>query len=173
MLFRSGTGGEPGEVLLNSVLTTNRYIATTHSASSMFASVFFGLLEPNTGELIYVNAGHEAPMIFRQNGETELLDVTGGVMGLFPAAKYMVEAVTLNEGDLIFTYTDGVNEAKNPHGEQFTEERILAAARPQGNSPEDFLKVILDAVRQFRSEAEQSDDITMLALKFLPTKTAD
>ena len=168
-----GTTGTVSEVLLNSILTTNRYIATTHAGSSMFASVFFGLLEPETGELTYVNAGHEAPMIFRQNGETELLDITGGVLGLFPAASYAVKTVTLNEGDLIFSYTDGVNEAKNLAGEQFTEQRILEVAAPEGNNTEAFLNIMLDAVRQFRGKAEQSDDITMLALRYLPRLAAD
>ena len=162
-----GAAGMASEVLLNSILTTNRYIATTHAGSSMFASVFFGLLNPDTGELIYVNAGHEAPMIFRQNGTVDLLDITGGVMGLFPAANYTVETAKLNEGDLIFTYTDGVNEAKNEDGAQFTEERILEAAAPEGNNTKAFLGIMLDAVREFRGKAEQSDDITMLALKFL------
>jgi len=167
----NANGGKASELLLNSVLTTNRYIATTHAGSSMFASVFFGLLDPDTGELIYVNAGHEAPMIFRQNGEVDLLDITGGVMGLFPAANYTVGSAKLNEGDLIFTYTDGVNEAKNPDGEQFTEERILKVAAPEGNSTDAFLRIVLEAVREFRGEAEQSDDITMLALKYLPAGT--
>jgi len=163
------TGGAPADVLLNSILTTNRYIATTHAGSSMFASVFFGLLNPENGELIYVNAGHEAPMIFRKNGETEILDITGGVMGLFPAASFTIKSVSLNEGDLIFTYTDGVNEAKNLDGEQFGDERILETAAPEGNNTETFLKIMLDGVRNFRGEAEQSDDITMLALKYLPS----
>lgn len=154
------------EVLMNSVLTTNRYIATTHGGSSMFASIFFGLLDTGSGELLYVNAGHESPIIFRKNGETELLDITGGVIGLFPAARYAVETVTLSEGDLFFTYTDGINEAKNIQGEQFTEQRILEAAAPEGNSTETFLRIMLDAVKAFRGEADQSDDITMLALKF-------
>jgi serine phosphatase RsbU (regulator of sigma subunit) len=166
-----GTAATASEVLLNSILTTNRYIATTHAGSSMFASVFFGLLDPETGQLIYVNAGHEAPMIFRQNGEVELLDITGGVIGLFPAANYTVETVTLNEGDLIFTYTDGVNEARNLAGEQFSEERILKVAAPAENNTETFLRIMFDAVRDFRGEAEQSDDITMLALKYLPVAT--
>jgi len=167
----TGTEGTASDLLLNSIVTTNRYIATTHANSSMFASVFFGLLDTETGELIYVNAGHEAPMIFRKDGETELLDITGGVMGLFPAANYGVETATLNEGDLIFTYTDGVNEAKNTAGEQFTEERILNVAAPEAKNTKAFLSIMLDAVIAFRGEAEQSDDITMLALKYLPKST--
>lgn len=154
-------------VLLNSINMTNRYIATTHADSSMFASVFFGLLDTETGELSYVNAGHEAPIIFRKSGETELLAITGGVVGLFPAANYKVETATLNKGDLIFTYSDGVNEAKNMDGQQFSEERILKAATPEGDDVENFLFIMLDAVRRFRGGADQSDDITMLALKYL------
>jgi len=162
-----GGTGSTSEVLQNSLSTTNRYIATTHAGSSMFASVFFGLLDPQTGELAYINAGHEAPMIFRQNGNVDLLDITGGVVGLFPAAVYTVESATLNEGDLIFSYTDGINEAKNLDGDQFGDERILQAAPDEGSGTGVFLKTMLDAVREFRGEAEQSDDITMLALKYL------
>ena len=154
-------------VLMNSMHTTNRYIATTHAGSSMFASVFFGLLDTQTGEMSYVNAGHEAPIIFRKNGTTEMLAITGGVAGLFPAANFEVETTTLNKGDLIFTYSDGVNEAKNTAGHQFGEERILTAATPEGDDVENFLCSMLDAIHRFRGEADQSDDITMLALKYL------
>jgi len=163
--------GSASAILLNSILTTNRYIATTHAGSSMFASVFFGLLDTQSGKLSYVNAGHEAPMIFRQNGEVDLLDITGGVVGLFPAANFTVETTRLNEGDLIFSYTDGINEAKNLDGQQFGEDRILKAAAPEENNIDIFLSIILDAVRDFRGEAEQSDDITMLALKHLSSET--
>jgi len=147
--------------------TTNRYIATTHAGSSMFALVFFGLLDTQTGELSYVNAGHEAPIIFRNNGTTEIPANTRGVVGLFPAANFEVLTATLNKGDLIFTYSDGVNEAKNAEGHQFGEERILTATTPKGDGVESFLCDMLNAIRQFRGEADQSDDITMLALKYL------
>jgi sigma-B regulation protein RsbU (phosphoserine phosphatase) len=155
------------QLLENSIMTTNRYIATTHRKSSMFASVFFGLFDPQNGELIYINAGHEAPIIFRQDGSQELLDITGGVVGLFPGANFNVATAQMNEGDLLFTYTDGVNEAKNEKGEQFTERRILEYAAPEGNSPEKFLGLMLDHVKEFRGTAAQSDDITMLAIKYL------
>ena len=169
----TSAGDGVADVLLNSIMTTNRYIATTHAGSSMFASVFFALLNPDNGELSYINAGHEAPMIFRQNGETEILNITGGVVGLFPAANFSVETVQLNRGDLIFTYTDGINEAKNVDGDQFTDERILASARPGTGNTAEFLNSMLEAVRQFRGEADQSDDITMLALKYLADSPLD
>ena len=155
-----------GDVLLNSIVATNRYIATTHAGSSMFASVFFGLLDPGSGELLYINAGHESPIIFRHGGATELLDITGGVIGLFPIARYALGSAQLRPGDLLFAYTDGVNEAKNTQGEQFTDERILEAAAC-GTDPRALLSSMLEAVHAFRGTAPQSDDITMLALKYL------
>ena len=169
----AASGSGTANVLLNSMMTTNRYIATTHAGSSMFASVFFGLLNPETGELSYVNAGHEAPIIFRKDGQTDILDITGGVVGLFPAANFSVETTRLNPGDLIFTYTDGINEAKNLDGEQFNDERILSSARPTVGKTAEFLSSMLDAVRKFRGKADQSDDITMLALKYLSGDSAD
>jgi len=89
------------------------------------------------------------------------------VLGLFPGANFNVATAQLNQGDLLFTYTDGVNEAKNENEEQFTDRRILEYAAPEGNSPEKFLGLMLDRVREFRGTAKQSDDITMLALKYL------
>jgi len=160
----------PANVLLNSITTTNRYIATTHAGSSMFASVFFGLLDPGTGELHYVNAGHESPMIFRQNGGVETLDITGGVIGLFPIARFTAGMTRLDEGDMIFAYTDGVNEARNSQGEQFGEQQILGAAALDQSGAGSFLENMSEAVRSFRGAAPQSDDITMLALKYLSKK---
>ena len=74
--------------------------------------------------------------------------------------------MTLNKGDLIFAYTDGVNEAKNVQGEQFGESRFMEITDPQDTSPDTFIGIILDAIQEFRGAAAQSDDITMLALKY-------
>jgi sigma-B regulation protein RsbU (phosphoserine phosphatase) len=153
------------KVLLDSVATTNRYIATTHSRSSMFASVFFGVLDPLSGDLVYVNGGHESPMIFGAGGRHEVLEVTGGVLGLFPFARFGVAATRLQPGDLLFSYTDGVNEAKNETGEQFAEQRIRDAAAAGWTDAAGFLRQVLEGVRAFRGSAAQSDDITMLAVR--------
>jgi sigma-B regulation protein RsbU (phosphoserine phosphatase) len=153
------------KVLLDSVATTNRYIATTHSRSSMFASVFFGVLDPQSGELLYVNGGHESPMIFGAGGRHEVLEVTGGVLGLFPFARFGVAATRLQPGDLLFSYTDGVNEAKNETGDQFTEQRIRDAAASGWTDAASFTQQMLQHIREFRGRAAQSDDITMLAVR--------
>jgi len=153
------------EVLRKSIDTTNNYIATTHSKSSMFASVFFGVLDPVSGELNYVNGGHESPVIFRADGEYEVLEVTGGVLGLFPWARFSMASAQLNPGDLIFSYTDGVNEAKNEQGEQFTEQRIFDMKETVWNDGNNFVEIILEQIHEFRGNAPQSDDITMLVLR--------
>jgi len=155
------------ELLRKSIETTNSYIATTHSKSSMFASVFFGMLDTDSGELFYINGGHESPVIFRAGGEYDVLEVTGGVLGLFPWANFSIASAQMNPGDFIFTYTDGVNEAKNEDGDQFTEERIFEMKDVSWANGNEFLDEILKRILAFRGDAAQSDDITMLALRYL------
>jgi sigma-B regulation protein RsbU (phosphoserine phosphatase) len=155
------------QTLSNSIEATNRYVATTHGKSSMFASVFFALLDPGSGELFYINGGHESPILFRASGDVETLEVTGGVLGLFPWARFEVARAQLRPGDLMFAYTDGVNEAKNLQGEQFGDHRVLAAGAVPGIAAGDLLGRMLDQIGIFRGSAAQSDDITMLALRWL------
>jgi len=155
------------EILHTSIDFTNRYIATTHSKSSMFASVFFGVLDPESGQLFYINGGHESPIILKTDGEYEILEVTGGILGLFPFAQYEIATTQLQPGDLLFSYTDGVNEAKNESGDQFTDERIVETALASRKNCEALLSNMLDQVKLFRGDAAQSDDITMLAVRNL------
>lgn len=155
------------DILSTSIDFTNRYVATTHSKSSMFASVFFGVLDPRDGKLLYINGGHESPIIFKPGGEREILEVTGGILGLFPFAQYSISATQLDPGDLLFAYTDGINEAKNEQGDQFSDDRIFETGETGWNNSEEFVARMLEQVRQFRGKADQSDDITMLALRNL------
>lgn len=155
------------EILHTSIDFTNRYIATTHSKSSMFASVFFGVLDPESGQLFYINGGHESPIILKPGGEYEVLEVTGGILGLFPFAQYEIATTQLHPGDLLFSYTDGVNEAKNESGDQFTDERIVETALAGWKNCDGLLSNMLDQVKLFRGDAAQSDDITMLAVRNL------
>jgi serine phosphatase RsbU (regulator of sigma subunit) len=161
-------GGERIRGLLQtSIEATNRYVATTHGKSSMFASVFFGMLDPRTGALDYINAGHESPVLFRPGEEPRILECTGGVVGLFPFARFATAHTCLRPGDLMLTYTDGVNEAKNEAGEQFSDARILSAVESAGGDANDLLAQMISRIHQFRGTAAQSDDITMLAVRRL------
>jgi len=155
------------KILLQSIMTTNSYIATTHSKSSMFASVFFAVVDLDSGSLYYINGGHESPVIFRADGGYDILEVTGGVLGLFPWANYSIATTQMNKGDLIFAYTDGINEAKSERGDQFTEERIFNMEGGSWANGKEFLDEILKQIYAFRGSAAQSDDITMLAVQNL------
>jgi sigma-B regulation protein RsbU (phosphoserine phosphatase) len=155
----------PETILLNSILTTNRYIATTHGDSSMFASMFFGILDTETRQLVYVNGGHEAPLIFCADGSREMLATTGPVLGLFTTANYTVKKIKLEKEDLLFAYTDGVTEAKNDRGELFSEEQLLEISNPEIECPQAFLDDILRHVHSHCNGEDQFDDITMLAVK--------
>lgn len=155
----------PEAILLNSILTTNRYIATTHGDSSMFASMFFGILDTETRQLVYVNGGHEAPLIFCADGSREMLATTGPVLGLFATANYTVKKIQLEKEDLLFAYTDGITEAKNDRGELFSEERLLEIANPKIECPQAFLDDVLRHVHSHCYGEDQFDDITMLAVK--------
>jgi serine phosphatase RsbU (regulator of sigma subunit) len=158
-------GCERAGTLLNTIETTNRYIAVTHPKSSMFASIFFGLLDPDTGELKYINAGHESPVVYRADGSQEILEVNGGVLGLFAMAPFTVSSVQLEPGDLLYSYTDGVNEAKDTENAQFGDDRIQEMDAPWEGSAQSFVEEIYQRIKAFRGTAPPSDDITMLALR--------
>lgn len=153
------------ELLESSISTTNRYISTTHSKSSMFASVFFGVLDLESGSLDYINGGHESPVIFRTGGGCEILEVTGGVLGLFPFARHTIATAQVDPGDLLFAYTDGINEAKDESNDVFGDSRILEMEGADWQDGEEFLEEIFRRISAFRGEAAQSDDITMFALR--------
>lgn len=162
---KSATAADRAATLIKSITLTNNYIATTHRRSSMFASVFFGLLQPDTGELIYINAGHEAPALVGTSGLKAKLEPTGAVIGLFPEARYEVGTVQLESGDLLLGYTDGVTEAKNEANEQFSEDRLIEILRRSAGTAASVLSGIVNEVGHFTGSAPQHDDITLLALK--------
>lgn len=114
------------ETLKNTVALTNNYVATTHGKTSMFASAFVGLLDPETGAISYVNAGHEEAYILGAEGVRIMLPPTGPVVGIFAGASHGIASARLEPGETLLLYTDGVPEAKSSTGEQFTEEHLRA-----------------------------------------------
>jgi sigma-B regulation protein RsbU (phosphoserine phosphatase) len=159
---------DPATILQHSLTLTNRYIATTHARSNMFASVFFALLDPTTGELVYINAGHEPPVILNSKGVHQQLEPTGPVIGMFNEAKHRVESVRLMPGDLLLGYTDGVTEAKNLSNELFSEERLYTLMENEYGPADALVDKILAAVDDFAGKASQFDDITVVAIQRQP-----
>ena len=134
------------------------------NAAEMFVTAWFGLLDPATGEVSYVNAGHNPPLVKRADGSVEWIRGRRSlVLAAMAGVKYQVERLTLGPGESLLLYTDGVTEAANAAGELFGEARLEACLRAAG--PESVTEIRRD-VAAFAAGAEQSDDITMLALDF-------
>ena len=135
----------------------------------MFVTVFFGVLEIDSGRFIYVNGGHNPPVIYRHaENSCEFLAVKKNfVLAGMEDVQFKQQEIKLEAGDLIFAYTDGVNEAMNENHEEYTSERLLKFMNGTDCNAE--LKTLLAAVRAdvalHVGKAEQSDDITMLALR--------
>jgi len=150
------------ELLKRSVQFTNNYIASTHGHTSMFATIFFGLLEPETGHLCYINAGHEPPFIISQGKIKTRLENTGPVVGLFKGAKYRVGEVKLEKNETLFAYSDGVTDAVNAKKEPFTEERLISELIKE--SSDGLAKKIVSKIKDHMGDAPQFDDITILSV---------
>jgi len=137
--------------------------------SVMFVTVFYGILHFLTGELEYSNGGHNLPFFLSHNGKTQLLENTGGMaLGVMEEVTFKTKTITLQAGEGLFLYTDGVTEAMDRAGNLFTEPRLQDCLRGvNGGSPTEVIRNALEAVKQFTAGAEQSDDITTLAIRYL------
>ncbi len=113
-------------VTLLTVEHTNRYVATTHASACMFVTLFLAVLDTSTGELTYVNAGHDSPTIIGPGGIRARLEPTGPVVGLMPDAAFDLSKTRLEPGEILLTHTDGVTDARDPTGKSFSEGRFLA-----------------------------------------------
>jgi sigma-B regulation protein RsbU (phosphoserine phosphatase) len=109
---------------LSAIAMTNDYIAQEHHEMSMFATLFFGVLNPKNGKLAYNNAGHVAVFVIDPSGAKESLVATGSAVGMFPHLEFEYKQTQLAPGDILFAYTDGVTEALSPDQELFTKERL-------------------------------------------------
>jgi len=127
-----------------------------------YATLFFGVYDDHTRELEYANCGHNAPLLFRADGPLERLTSTSTVIGLFPDWKCETRFVTLEPGDLLVVFTDGVTEASDSAGNEFGERRLIEMVRANRQlGPTQLVAVIQEAVQAF-SAGEQSDDLTLV-----------
>ena len=130
-----------------------------------FLTTFYGMLGRD-GSLTYCNAGHNAPMLVAAS-DVRRLETGGVVLGLFDHAAFDEETVTMLPGDLLVTFSDGVTEALNPAGEEFTDDRLIASIQTHRQKPlAQLVDSVLGDVRAFCAGATQSDDITLVMVRF-------
>ena len=148
---------------------TNDQLCQNNDAM-MFVTVFFGMLDLKTGEFTFVNGGHNPPLVYHSaEDKFEYLKVQKNfVLGGMDGLNFAQQKIQLGHGDLIYLYTDGVTEALNPTNELYGEKRLLDCLNRSDKkiSVVDLLKFVREDVNKHVNGAAQSDDITMIALKF-------
>jgi serine phosphatase RsbU (regulator of sigma subunit)/pSer/pThr/pTyr-binding forkhead associated (FHA) protein len=136
--------------------------------SNRFITFFFSVFNAVTGELAYANAGHNPPILVRANGDAEMLEGGGPVLGILPIAPYSEMHAQLNHGDMLVLYSDGVTEANNTAFDEFDEERFIEVLKAHRTLPAaEIVEAVIKAVTEFAAGAPQADDITLLVAKRL------
>jgi sigma-B regulation protein RsbU (phosphoserine phosphatase) len=131
-----------------------------------FATLFYGVLSRD-GRLTYTNAGHNPPLVLGRSG-LRRLSTGGTIVGIFPEASYEQETITLDPGDLVIVFSDGVTEAFNADWEEFGDARLIESVRENAAlPPAALLEKVMTAVRGFVKDAVQSDDVSVLVLRYL------
>lgn len=135
---------------------------------STFVTVFYGVLNVKTGELSYCNGGHNLPYIQAKDGTVKELENVGGLLlGKFDNAPYDMSSIQLSPGDTIMTFTDGITEAEDETEGFFDEERVISyLEKHPDKSLDSLVKGLFLEVMKFTGAAEQSDDITVLSVRY-------
>ncbi len=131
-----------------------------------FITFVIASLDPSTGRVQYVNAGHNPPVLLRAGGEVETLDKGGFLLGVFEDATYEMADVSMNPGDLLVLYSDGVTEAMDADGNEFGDDRLVAFIKEnRALAPEAFVDALIQGVRDFSHLGKPGDDVTVTVVR--------
>jgi sigma-B regulation protein RsbU (phosphoserine phosphatase) len=156
------SGRRPAEALVRA-----NELIRKDSRSDQFVTVFYAILDPQSGKLVYSNAGHNRPLWLRAaTGEVQELSARGIVLGIFEEVELEEQELDLAPGDLLLFYTDGVTEAMNAQDQLFGEDRLRAVVAEHATSTsEQVIQAVIGAVKAFAGDTPQSDDVTLFVLK--------
>ncbi len=155
-----------GVALAELVAGVNRYACSNSQGGVRFTTAFFAELDAATGDVVYVNAGHNVPILRKQSGAVERLEAGGIPMGIFAESPYQVETTRLQGGDWLVIFTDGVVEAVNQKNEEYGEpELIRVVDGGSGSAPAELLRNLLAELDRYVGSTPQHDDMTCLLLK--------
>ena len=155
---------------LSAVMTCANQQLCENNKEKMFVTVFMGMLDLKTGEFIFVNGGHNPPLIYRKSeNHFEYLKLKKScILGIKKKLSFNQQSIQFESGDMIFLYTDGVTEAMNSQRKQYTSSRLqnFLDDTDDNISLETLLEIVRKDIKNHTGDAEQSDDITMVALRF-------
>ena len=168
MVMQALQSASPADMLTRVAGFTNDYIARLHGRTNMFATVFLASVEPYSGELVYVNAGHEPALVISPDGSIEELRPTGPALGMMPDSHFKAVTRMLERGQSLLAFTDGLVEAHSPNGEVYGAERLREVLRAQRSaSASEMVRAVLDALATFGRHSDPHDDVTMLAARLV------
>jgi sigma-B regulation protein RsbU (phosphoserine phosphatase) len=139
-----------------------------HKSSSInsFITFFFCELNMENGELTFINAGHNPPIILDKKGNISRMESSGLCLGMFPDVEYKAQSVFLNSGDTALLFTDGITESRNKENKEFEEEKLVKFLKKNSKlEAQDLLKEIQNEVMDFTADTEQMDDQTVVVIK--------
>jgi sigma-B regulation protein RsbU (phosphoserine phosphatase) len=162
-----------GQHDLAALMSTVNKLVYDSSAANRYATFFYAEYDPATLCVIYVNAGHNAPIVFRRHDKGSKvirLDMGGPVVGLLPAAGYQQASLALERGDLLLAFTDGISEAMNVAEEEWGEKSLIDAAQNCDSfSSSEILSRLMAAADSFTAGAPQHDDMTLVVARVVGT----
>ncbi|MEJ2708533.1 MAG: SpoIIE family protein phosphatase [Anaerolineales bacterium] len=156
------TGATP---LKKAIDLTNKYILENHGDTNMFATIFFAILDPAVGSLMYINAGHPSPLVIDSSGVKSHLQPTGPAVGLLPGLEFNIEQIDLAPGEMLLAFTDGVTDVLDPAGHEYSESRLERLAAQTVGSAGERIERIMGDLMHHMDKTDQYDDITLLALR--------
>ena len=152
-------------------LTTVNTALVRRGIQGRFVTLFYAVLDPD-GRLVYCNAGHNAPVLVRAGG-VERMETGGMVLGLFDGVPYAEGTVTLQSGDFVVLFSDGVSEAMNADGDEYGDDRLLECLADISEPEcEACLQEIFASVERFTTDAPQHDDVTAMVVSYRPRPSA-
>jgi len=148
------------------ILQNVNYLMATTTSSEKFVTVFYAEFNTQNKILHYSNAGHNYPIVINKDGECQFLIEGGLLMGAFSDARYKEDSIHLQQGDLVFFYTDGINEAHGKDGEQYGEDRLIELIKNiRDLSAREITEKVVEDVQNFAVSDMPQDDMTVVALK--------
>ncbi len=155
----------PAERLLHSISLTNNYLIETHESACMFATVFIGILNPKSGIITYINCGNDPALIIRKDGTIRAeLPPTGAAVGVTSPPRFNVQEAAIAEDELLLAFTDGIPDTQNINRDFYGNNR-LRGLLTANSTPAELLDRIQTSLHQFIGEADQFDDITLMAIQ--------
>lgn len=165
-IFQGSIALDADSILTGALWLVNDYICREHADSNMFITLFYAVLDPKSGHLAYVNAGHNPPLLVDTTGQGihELAEGTLPI-GIMASQEFEVKQTRIEPGEQLIMFSDGITEAMNTSGEPFNDDRLHAVLREGAGLPtQDLVSMVIRQVEAYATGAPQADDMTLMVV---------